>query len=101
MQIWQKFIIVHPKKIKYPNNSLKRCTVSRILWKTPFDYELIFIDSMFMSGFGTIVAFAKKQNIKTVGEFVENEAIFNILNEIGVDYSQGYYFGKPISLKII
>ena len=49
----------------------------------------------------TIVAFAKKQNIKTVGEFVENEAIFNILNEIGVDYSQGYYFGKPISLKII
>ena len=40
------------KKIKYPNNSLKRCTVSRILWKTPFDYELIFIDSMFMSGFG-------------------------------------------------
>ena len=52
MQIWQKFIIVHPKKIKYPNNSLKRCTVSRILWKTTFDYELIFIDSMFMSGFG-------------------------------------------------
>ena len=49
----------------------------------------------------TIVAFAKKQNIKTVGEFVENEAIFNILNEIGVEYSQGYYFGKPISLKII
>ena len=49
----------------------------------------------------TIVAFAKKQNIKTVGEFVENEAIFNILNEIGVDYSQGYYFGKPISLKIV
>lgn len=43
----------------------------------------------------TIVAFAQKQNIKTVGEFVENESIFNILNEIGVDYSQGYFFGKP------
>lgn len=46
----------------------------------------------------TLVVFAKKQNIKTIGEFVENEAIFNILNEIGLDYSQGYYFGKPICI---
>lgn len=43
----------------------------------------------------TIALFAKKQNIKTIGEFVENESIFNILNEIGIDYSQGFYFGKP------
>ncbi len=43
----------------------------------------------------SIVLFAKKQNIETIAEFVENESIFNILNEIGVDYSQGYYFGKP------
>lgn len=49
----------------------------------------------------TIVVFAKKQNIKTIAEFVENEAIFNILDEIGVDYSQGYYFGKPETLKNI
>ena len=48
----------------------------------------------------TIVAFAKEQNILTVAEFVENEAIFNILNKIGVDYSQGYYFGKPEPLKV-
>lgn len=43
----------------------------------------------------TIVSFAKKQNIQTIAEFVENEEIFNILCELGVDYSQGYYFGKP------
>ncbi|MGB3750461.1 MAG: EAL domain-containing protein [Arcobacteraceae bacterium] len=43
----------------------------------------------------TIVLFAKKQNIETIAEYVENESIFNILNEIGVDYSQGYYFGRP------
>lgn len=43
----------------------------------------------------TIVAFAKDQNLKTVAEYVENENIFNILNNLGVDYSQGYYFGKP------
>jgi len=43
----------------------------------------------------TIIAFAKEQNIKTVAEFVENKAIFDILNDLGIDYSQGYYFGKP------
>jgi len=43
----------------------------------------------------TIVTFAKEQNIKTVAEFVENEAIFNIVKDLGIDYSQGYYFGRP------
>lgn len=43
----------------------------------------------------TIVTFAKKSNIITVAEYVENENIFNILKNIGIDYSQGYYFGKP------
>lgn len=46
----------------------------------------------------TIVSFAKKQNILTIAEYVENERIFNMLNKIGVDYSQGYYFGKPEAL---
>lgn len=42
----------------------------------------------------TITAFAKKQNIKIVAEFVESEKIYNILHNLDVDYSQGYYFGK-------
>ncbi len=46
----------------------------------------------------TIVTFAKKQNIETIAEFVENENIYNILNDIGIDYSQGYYFGRPEKL---
>lgn len=46
----------------------------------------------------TIVVFAKKQGIKTIAEFVENENIYNILTALGVDYSQGYYFGKPEKL---
>ncbi len=47
----------------------------------------------------TIVAFAKEQNILTVAEFVENEQIFNIIKDLGIDYSQGYYFGKPTPLE--
>ncbi len=47
----------------------------------------------------TIVAFSKKQNIKTVAEFVKSEAIFKVVCQLGVDFSQGYYFGKPDLLK--
>jgi len=39
--------------------------------------------------------FAHESNIKTVGEFVENEDIYKTLQAIGVDYAQGYYFCKP------
>ncbi len=46
----------------------------------------------------SIVAFAKKQKIKTIAEFVENESIYKRICELGVDYSQGYYFGKPTVL---
>jgi EAL domain-containing protein (putative c-di-GMP-specific phosphodiesterase class I)/GGDEF domain-containing protein len=48
----------------------------------------------------TIVNFSKKQNIKTIAEYVENENIFNILCDLGVDYSQGHYFGKAEKLII-
>ena len=35
---------------------------------------------------------------KTIAEFVENEQIFKLLNELGVDYAQGYGIGKPVPL---
>ena len=47
----------------------------------------------------TIVYFSKKQGIKTIAEYVENENIYKIICDIGVDYSQGYYFGKADMLK--
>ena len=37
-------------------------------------------------------------NKKTIAEFVENKEILNILNQLGVDYAQGYYIGKPVPL---
>ena len=45
----------------------------------------------------TIVDFAKSLNLKTIAEYVENEEIFNITKELGVDFSQGYHFSAPLS----
>lgn len=36
--------------------------------------------------------------IKTVCEFVENEAVMQTLRELGIDYVQGFHLGKPIPL---
>ncbi|MDD2699239.1 MAG: EAL domain-containing protein [Arcobacteraceae bacterium] len=46
----------------------------------------------------TIVTFAKSQNIQTIAEYAENKEIFEILKSLDIDYSQGYYFGKPVPL---
>lgn len=34
---------------------------------------------------------------KTIAEFVEDEDIFKLLNELNVDYAQGYFIAKPLS----
>ena len=36
--------------------------------------------------------------LKTIAEFVENEEILEALRNLGVDYAQGYYLGKPLPL---
>jgi len=46
----------------------------------------------------TLQEFAKKQGIKTVAEFVSNEKIHKIVTDMGIDYSQGFYLGKPAPL---
>ena len=46
----------------------------------------------------TIVLFAKDQGFEVIAEFVENEEIYAVLKELGVEYSQGYYFGAPKAL---
>jgi len=42
-----------------------------------------------------IVNLAKTLGIKTVAEYVEDEEIYNLIKECGIDYAQGYYLGKP------
>ncbi len=46
----------------------------------------------------SIVDFARELNITTVAEYVENEEIFELLKEYGVNEFQGYYFGHPTDL---
>jgi EAL domain-containing protein (putative c-di-GMP-specific phosphodiesterase class I) len=42
-----------------------------------------------------IVELAKGYGIDTVAEYVENQAIAAVVRDLGVDYAQGYAFGKP------
>ena len=43
----------------------------------------------------TIVDFASQLGIETIAEFVDSQEILDKVKEIGVDYSQGYFLGKP------
>ncbi len=43
----------------------------------------------------TIVNFAKELKLKTISEFVHSREVYEKSVELGVDYSQGYYFGEP------
>lgn len=50
----------------------------------------------------TVMAFceaAKLKNMEVVAEFVESEEIKKILTEMGVDWLQGYYTGKPVPVE--
>jgi diguanylate cyclase (GGDEF)-like protein len=67
--------------------------------------EFIKIDGTFIKGLSkdkshqlivkSIVDFAKKSGIKTIAEHVETQDIYDIVKSLGVDYSQGYFMGKP------
>ena len=46
----------------------------------------------------TIIEFAKQMGAKTISEFVCDKAVYDVVKSLGVDYSQGYYTGKPKAL---
>ncbi len=75
----------------------------------PVDY--IKIDGMFVRDIAndpidqemvrSITGIAKAMGKKTIAEFVENDEINTILEDIGVDYVQGYGITKPQALKTL
>ena len=70
--------------------------------------DILKIDGMFVRGIHTepvnyamvkaINDVGQVMKMKTIAEYVENEEICNELKEIGVDYGQGYHFGKSEKL---
>jgi diguanylate cyclase (GGDEF)-like protein len=81
---------------------IEHSKLSRML---QFEADFIKIDSTFIEDLSrnpfhrlvveNIVEFAKKAGIKTVAEHVDSEALFQIVHDLGVDFSQGFYIGKP------
>ena len=79
--LWSHLAKIEPDFLKIDGSLIKNIQNKK-------DYDVV----------KTIIDFAKMYNIKTVAEFVENEEIFNLVKKLGVDYSQGYYFSKPIPM---
>ena len=49
----------------------------------------------------SLVALAKQFGMETVGEYVENEDLARALQAIGVEYGQGYHFGRPEDMETV
>jgi diguanylate cyclase (GGDEF)-like protein len=47
----------------------------------------------------TIVTLAKKLGVETIAEFVASEVILQKVQELGVDYAQGFHLGKPLRIE--
>lgn len=71
--------------------------------------DLVKIDGMFIRDLvddpadraivSAINDIAHEVGMQTIAEFVENEATLRLLEEIGVDFAQGYGIGRPIPLE--
>jgi diguanylate cyclase (GGDEF)-like protein len=47
----------------------------------------------------TIQTFAKEKGFKLIAEFVHSKEVYEKIQEIGIEYAQGYYLEKPELLK--
>ncbi len=73
----------------------------------PFD--CLKIDKRFVDGIGvdrkqeevlgTIVRLARALNLQIVAEGIEHEAQFEYLRSLGVEYSQGFFFARPLAFE--
>jgi diguanylate cyclase (GGDEF)-like protein len=78
-------------------SNLKELPVARIKIDGSFVLDLL-TNRRSAATVKAIVQLAKGEGIDTVAEFVETPAIAQELRALGVDYGQGYAFGKPVPL---
>ncbi|WP_154140711.1 EAL domain-containing protein [Photobacterium damselae] len=81
---------------------------STLKYLKQYQFDYLKIDKMFVDNvcndsvsreiIKNIIALAKKLNINLVAEGVEHQCQVNKLANYGVDYFQGYYFSKPITV---
>lgn len=43
----------------------------------------------------TIKQMAKSMDAKVIAEFVHSKEVLDIIHDLEIEYSQGYYFGAP------
>ena len=53
------------------------------------------IDDKDMAFVKSIVTLAHSLGIQTVAEFVEDQDVMDAIRELGIDYGQGYFIGRP------
>jgi EAL domain-containing protein (putative c-di-GMP-specific phosphodiesterase class I)/GGDEF domain-containing protein len=56
-------------------------------------------EDIYLNLIKSIVLFSKQQDIKVVAEFVSDLKILRYVKNVQIDYSQGYYIGKPKSIQ--
>ncbi len=49
----------------------------------------------------SIAGIAKELNVKTIAEYVENEAILHVLMKMNIDFAQGYEIMKPKPVELV
>jgi len=89
-------------KIAIDDFGIENSNFSRLL---EINLDFIKIDGIFIKNLKdnarnrtitrAIVNLSKTLGIRTIAEYVEDEEIYNIIKECGIDYAQGYYVGKP------
>jgi ammonium transporter, Amt family len=78
-------------------SALKGLPVNRIKIDGGFVQDLL-TNPRSLAAVHSIMALAKSLDLDTVAEYVENEALAARLAVLGIDYGQGYAFGKPLPL---
>ncbi len=89
-------------KIAIDDFGVENSNFSRLL---DIDFDYIKLDGSFIKGLvdnkkdrivvAAIVRLADTLGIQTVAEFVENDDIYQIIKECGVNMAQGYHIGRP------